>query len=116
MPPETKRYLYDIQHAAELLTEFTAGKTFSDYTSDPLLRSATERQFGIIGEAVTKLANLDPATASRITEYRRIIAFRNILIHQYAAVDDQVVWGVLQTQLPTLSLEIQALLSESNCP
>ncbi len=116
MPPETKRYLYDIQHAANLLDKFTAGKTFSGYTSDPLLRSATERQFGIIGEAVTKLANLDPATASRITEYRRIIAFRNILIHQYAAVDDQVVWGVLQTQLPTLSLEIQALLSESNCP
>ena len=116
MPPETKRYLYDIQHAAELLTEFIAGKTFSDYTSDPLLRSATERQFGIIGEAVTQLANLDLPTASRITEYRRIIAFRNILIHQYAAVDDQVVWGVLQTQLPTLSLEIQALLLENNCP
>ena len=116
MPPETKRYLYDIQHAANLLDKFTAHKTFSDYTTDPLLRSATERQFGIIGEAVTKLANLDPATASRITEHRRIIAFRNILIHQYASVDDKVVWGVLQTKLPTLSLEIQALLSENNCP
>ena len=116
MPPETKRYLYDIQHAANLLDKFTANKTFSDYTSDPLLRSATERQFGIIGEAVTKLANLDPATASRITEYQRIIAFRNILIHQYAAVDDQVVWGVLQTKLPTLSLEIQAMLLESDSP
>ena len=116
MLPETKRYLYDIQHAAELLDKFTTHKTFSDYTSDPLLRSATERQFGIIGEAVTKLANLDPSTASRITEYRRIIAFRNILIHQYAAVDDQVVWGVLQTKLPTLSLEIQAMLLENDRP
>ena len=116
MPPETKRYLYDIQHAAALLAEFTAGKTFSDYTSDPLLRSATERQFGIIGEAVSQLAKLDSPTTVRITEYRRIIAFRNILIHEYASVDDKMVWGVLQTKLPTLSLEIQALLLENGNP
>lgn len=116
MPPTTRRRLYDIQRAARLLVEFTTGKTFSDYTTDPLLRSATERQFGIIGEAVARLANLDPATASRITGHRQIIAFRNILIHDYESVDDEVVWDVLQTKLPTLSLEIQTLLLENNSP
>ncbi len=112
MRPETRRYLYDIQQAAESLLEFTAGKTFSDYTADPLLRAATERQFGIIGEAVSKLANLDAVIASCITEYRRIIAFRNILIHQYDSVDDRLVWDLLRIKLPILSLEIEALLGE----
>jgi len=41
---ETKKYLYDIARAAGLAMEFTAGKTFADYSSDVLLRSAVERQ------------------------------------------------------------------------
>jgi uncharacterized protein with HEPN domain len=81
--------------AARSLERFTSGKTFSDYEADALLRSATERQFEIIGEALRRLSKEDPATATRIREHARIIAFRNILIHGYAEVDDRIVWAVL---------------------
>ena len=37
---EVKKYLYDIQRAANLLTEFTHGKTFADYERDAMLRAA----------------------------------------------------------------------------
>jgi uncharacterized protein with HEPN domain len=37
---EAKKYLFDIQRAAALLTEFTAGKTFADYSRDAMLRAA----------------------------------------------------------------------------
>jgi uncharacterized protein with HEPN domain len=47
-----------------------------------------------------------------VTEYRRIIAFRNILIHGYARVDDRLVWDVIESKLPTLSRDIDALLQE----
>ena len=112
MKPEIRQYLNDILDAASLLNEFTAGKTFAEYTGSPLLRSATERQFGIIGEAVSKLANLDGAVISRITEYQRIIAFRNILIHQYGSVQNRTVWTILHDKLPILVLEVNALLQE----
>ena len=49
---ETRKYLYDMQRAAALLREFTGGKTLVDYESDAMLRSAVERQFEIIGEAL----------------------------------------------------------------
>ncbi len=107
---ESKKYLFDMQRAAALLAEFTHGKTFADYESDVMLRSAVERQFEIIGEAMTNLARIDEQAAGRIAHYPRVIAFRNILIHRYADVDDRLVWDVLESNLPTLAREIEAML------
>jgi len=39
-------------------------------------------------------------------------AFRNILIHGYADVDDRLVWDILETRLPLLRREAEALLGE----
>jgi len=112
MQLEAKKYLYDIQQAAWRIAEFTAGKQFEDYRSNTMLRAAVERQFEIIGEALSQLARLDEALVERISEHRRIIAFRNILIHGYADVDDRLVWDVIQGKLPVLRREVEALLTE----
>lgn len=112
MKLETRKYLYDIQRAAGLVREFTDGKTLADYEADTMLRSAVERQFEVIGEAMTSLANVDKSVAERITHYQRIIAFRNVLIHRYADVDDRLVWDVINTSLPILCRDVDALLRE----
>ena len=90
---EARKYLFDIRSAADLLAEFLAGKTFADYQRDAMLRAAVERQFEIIGEAVFQLARLEGELAARITNYRRVIAFRNILIHGYSDVDETGWYG-----------------------
>ena len=109
---EARKYLYDIQYAAGLLTEFTTGKTFADYERDAMLRAAVERQFEIIGEAMTQLAKVDEKVVGGIDHYQRIIAFRNVLIHRYVDVDDRLVWNVIEINLPTLVRDIKALLEE----
>lgn len=114
MKLEARKYLYDIQRAVGLLREFTDGKTFTDYQGDAMLRSAVERQFEVIGEAMTQLARTDGPLAGRISQYQRIVAFRNVLIHGYADVDDRLVWDVLETNLPTLAHEIDALLEDGD--
>lgn len=73
MQLESKKYLYDIQQAADLIGHFTQGKTFANFERDAMLRSAVERQFEIIGEALNQLAKIDPATTARINECRHII-------------------------------------------
>ena len=112
MQLEAKKYLYDIQQAAARIAEFTSGKQFEDYRSNAMLRAAVERQFEIIGEALSQLARLDERLVERISERRRIIAFRNILIHGYADVDDRLVWDVIQGKLPVLRREVEALVTE----
>jgi uncharacterized protein with HEPN domain len=110
---DSRTYLFDIQRAATLVVQFTTDRTFDEYLGDIMLRSAVERQFEIIGEAMTQLNKVDPSLAAPITEYRSIISFRNILIHGYANVNHRLVWGVVETSLGQLQREIENLLSEA---
>jgi uncharacterized protein with HEPN domain len=109
---EARKLLEDVRRAAELITEFVTGRKLDDYASDPFLRSAVERQFEVIGEALNRLVRSDPAVAERISYISRIISFRNALIHGYDLVDHEVVWDVVETQLPLLREQVQALLAE----
>lgn len=112
MPPEAKAFLHDIQRACALLERFTSGKAFDDYASDALLRSGTERQLEIIGEALNQLSKTDPEAVKRISHHRRIIALRNILAHGYAKVDHRVIWNIVGQDLPVLRREVDALMRE----
>ncbi|HET9226135.1 MAG TPA: HepT-like ribonuclease domain-containing protein [Thermoanaerobaculia bacterium] len=109
---EAKTLLYDMRQAAERIGEFTAGRTFDGYELDAMLRSAVERQFEIIGEALNKLSKVAPDIAAQIPDYQKIISFRNALIHGYAAVQNEVVWGVVETRLPELLAAVKGLLAE----
>jgi len=112
-PPEVLANLFDIARACELLERFTQGKTFEQYAADPMLRSAVERQSEIVGEALRRALDRDPGLSHEITGAPRVIAFRDRLIHGYATVSAEVVWGVLQGNLPTLHREVRALLEEA---
>jgi len=115
MRVESKKHLDDLRRAASAILDFTRGKTFEDYAADALLRSAVERQFEIAGEALGRLLKADQALGSRISHCRRIIAFRNILIHGYDAVDDRIVWDVVQKDVPVLERQVRELLGQSGC-
>ncbi|KZS72046.1 hypothetical protein A4G29_04215 [Mycobacterium kansasii] len=113
MQPDPRKYLWDALRAAGFLRQFAAGKTFAEYQGDVLLRSAVERQFEIVGEALSQLAKSHADMAAQVPELPRIVAFRNILIHGYANVDDALVWQVLTDKLPQLEMAVRTLLAES---
>jgi uncharacterized protein with HEPN domain len=84
MKLETKKLIYDLDQAIDLIINFTEGKRLIDYQDDVLLRSAVERQFEIIG-------------------------FRNVLAHGYDVVSDEIVWDIVETRLPQLRQEIDKI-------
>ncbi len=88
MPRDLRKYLYDIDQACQLLVEFTSGKTLQGYQSDAMLRSAVERQFEVIGEALNQALRSEPSLAVKVSHSSRIIGFRNQLIHGYASISD----------------------------
>lgn len=111
MRRDPRTYLWDALRATELLAEFSSGKSFTDYLADAMLRSAVERQFEILGEALNNLSKVDPPLAALIPDLPRIVAFRNILIHGYASVDDALVWQVLTEKRPQLEEHLRQLLA-----
>jgi len=112
MEIEIKKYLYDIQKACQLITEFTIGQEFKAYQANAMMRSAVERQFITIGEALNKLLKRKPELEAEITAARKIVDFRNVLTHGYTSVSNQVVWDIVQTDLPKLQCEVSQLLTE----
>ena len=116
MPHDPRAYLWDAHEATNAILDFVAGVDLATYASTPLLHSAVERKFEIIGEALNQLSKCDHALAERIPELASIVAFRNLLIHGYAIVDHPRVWRVIHESLPQLHTVITALLEELGPP
>lgn len=116
MPRDPRAYLWDVREAVTDIQGFVAGLDLTAYVASALVHSAVERKFEIIGEAFNQLAKLDPVLAARIPRLPEIVAFRNQLIHGYAAPCShwahERVWATIQTALPTLVTTVQDLLTE----
>ena len=111
MQLKVKKYLYDINEACDLIIKFTNNITFDDYCKDRMIQSAVERQFEIIGEALNQVINIDADISLSITNYRKIINFRNMLIHGYASVSNDIVWGIIDKELAILKKEVVQMLA-----
>lgn len=112
MQRDPRAYLWDAREAAGRIVDFVAGRTWDDYETDVLLRSAVERQFEIVGEALNKLHLADPQLAAEVPDLRRIVAFRNVLVHGYATIDDRLVWEIATERAGPLVDALSRLLGE----
>ncbi len=112
MQHDPRAWLWDVRRAADQIATFLRDRSLADYLADPMLRSAVERQFEIVGEALNRLAQEAPDIARRIPDLRRAVAMRNVLIHGYREVDNENVWQTAQNSLPPLRAQVAALLAE----
>lgn len=83
------------------------------FFSSTMHQDATIRQLAIIGEAASKLS-ADIRDQHNEVPWGKIIAFRNILIHEYMGVNLDTLWQIVQRDLPELKGQIQAILEELN--
>jgi len=110
MNDETRKNLIDALQAAEEIQSFVCTMDFKAYQTNPVTKRAVERDFEIIGEALNRIKYTDSTLLEKISEHRRIIGFRNILIHGYDVVDEAIVWQAVTNHLPILVGEIKEIL------
>ena len=106
------KLLEDIRVAADSIQEYTQDTDEAGYLGNKPIRRAVEREFEIIGEALKRMSADFPDIVDRITAASQIISFRNVLAHGYDAVEDSIVWSIIEKRLPTLLTEIQTLATE----
>jgi uncharacterized protein with HEPN domain len=110
MKDRTVKWLIDVKSASEAILSFTQGYSFEEFAKDDRTRSAVERKFEVIGEALRRVRDEDPAGIEQIEFGSDIIGMRNRLIHGYDAVDETIVWETIAIYLPKLLEEVDSLL------
>ena len=111
MQHNVKMYLSDILKSIESIYEYLGKeRDFNKYESNKLLRRAVERELEIIGEAVNRLLKLDSSIV--ISDAKRIVSLRNWVIHAYDNVDNVIIWGIINKDLPLLEKQVKKLLVE----
>ena len=111
MDERLKKFLTDILVSIEAIDSYLQGKRdFNFYLQNKMVRRSVEREIEIIGEATNRLLKLRPDI--RITSGSKIVDQRNLIIHAYDAVNNEMIWAVITRHLPTLKIEVEQLLAE----
>ena len=109
MGKEIKKFLFDIRESIVSIDNYLGdNRDFNNYQNNKMLRRAIEREFEIIGEAMSRIDKIDPDI--QISSKRQIISMRNRVIHGYDKIDDEIIWGTIVRHLPILKDEINKLI------
>jgi len=108
-------YLEDILVAEKAVQRFTAGVSREAFIANEEKYEAVNRKFEIIGEAAGRLS---PEARKMFPEipWKLVTAMRNILIHDYADVDLDIVWDTAARDLPPLVARLETYLAENPPP
>jgi uncharacterized protein with HEPN domain len=108
MNNRVNKYLFDMKTAMESINEFVTDVDFDGFRASKLIRSAVERQLEIVGESVKRIERTGEIVP--IENAKQIIAFRNILAHEYDRLEEEIVWMIVKKDVPQLLGEVNRLL------
>ena len=110
-PREWRFYVADMIEFGRKVLSYTRELDQAAFIADMLIYDATLRNLELIGEAATHIPSR-VRKAHPAIPWREIIALRNRLIHVYLGIDRDVVWDIIQTDIPKLLVELPTLLSK----
>ena len=101
-----------LDHAREAVT-LAQGKGRADLDDDRLLELALVRLLEVVGEAASRVPDEDCARYPEIP-WPQIVGLRNRLIHGYDAVDLDILWQIIEHDLPPLIAALQIILEQED--
>jgi uncharacterized protein with HEPN domain len=111
MSRDESLFLADIQECCEKVLKFTNGMNFKDFVYDDLHYDAVLRNLEIIGEAVKHISEEQRQKYPRV-KWRKIAGFRDVVTHNYFGVSDEIVWDIVENEIPALLEQVKAMIGE----
>lgn len=108
MSREWRLYVADMKACCERATEYTKGLTREQFEAKRMAYDATLRNLELLGEAARHVPEEVRSTAPDIP-WRRIVAVRNILIHGYLGIDNDIIWDIVQNEIAPLKKALDKL-------
>ena len=108
-----KKYLSYLKHILieiNFIINNSENLKYEQFIDDEILKRAFVRSIEIIGEAVKNLPDSIKSKSVDI-EWKEIAGMRDRLIHNYFAIDFEIVWDVVQNEIPTLKEKIEKIIN-----
>jgi len=111
MQPEQRdaAHLWDMLDAARGVLSLIQGMSEEDYLSDRRTQLAVEREVEVIGEAAGRVSRMLQEAHPQIP-WRKIIAQRHVLAHEYGTILQDRMWAVASIHVPELISELEPLI------
>ena len=106
-------YIQDMIEFGEKVLSYTDGLDQEAFIAETLVYDAALRNMELIGEAATHIP-AEVREAHPEIQWRRVIATRNRLAHGYSGIDDDIIWDIIQTDVPKLLPALQNLLNATS--
>jgi uncharacterized protein with HEPN domain len=103
--------LRDMLDHARLARQAAHGRSRADLDKDHIFRAACERFIEIVGEAASHVSD-DFKQVHPGIPWRQMVGTRNILVHGYAQVDLDILWDIIEVNVPELIARLEDELKE----
>jgi uncharacterized protein with HEPN domain len=103
-----------LQHILDAIHEigsYIQNLTFVEFSGSSEKKFASVKQLEIIGEAANRITSKTKADYPEV-EWQKIIALRNILVHDYYVIDENVIWIIITEELQELKNQIVVMLGK----
>ena len=111
MPREWNLRIEDILESIARIQRYLEGIDQARFIGDDRTMDAVIRNFGIIGEAVSRLPD-EVRSAHPGIPWNRMKGLRNLVIHEYFGISPEILWSTAKDDLPPLVVLLQAMLNQ----
>jgi len=109
---EWRLYVADMKACCERVSEYTSGLNREEFLNRRLVYDATLRNLELLGEAARNVPEEARVLAPDIP-WRRLVGMRNVLIHGYLGIDDDIIWDIVSNEVGKLLGALEKLESEN---